>query len=279
MKIDLHMHSTASDGTDAPQKVAQRCAQNELEYAVLTDHDTIAGSAVFQAEAQKLGIRTTTGVEFSANSEGELHILVYGADTQNAEFCALMAELAQKRNERVTKMTQRLMDCGCNISHDQVRRYAENGVPGRPHIALALVESGEAASVDEAFERYLKVGCLGYVPRRGVCEERILAVGRAAGGLPVLAHPKLTYAPDFDALIHRLKEEGLAGIEAFYPKHEDAECVCFCALAEKYGLFVTQGSDYHGVLHPSVYLGKEGRGQGHPLLLRGIREIFEKKRG
>lgn len=279
MKIDLHMHSTASDGTDKPEEIARQCAEQGLEYAVLTDHDTIAGVAAFATEAQKQGIKTVSGIEFSADSEKEMHILVYGADLQNAEFCVLMTELAKRRSSRIAEMTQKLINLGFGITHEQVRRFAANGVPGRPHIALALVEVGEAASVDEAFRKYLKVGCPGYVPRRGVGWEQILSAGLAAGGLPVLAHPKFTYAADFDALISQMKAAGLAGIEAFYPEHDDAECAYFCALAEKYGLFVTQGSDYHGHIRPSTYLGKECRGEGHPLLLRGIHEIFEKKQG
>lgn len=162
MKIDLHMHSTASDGTDKPEEIVRQCAEQGLEYAVLTDHDTIAGVAAFATEAQKQGIKTVSGIEFSANSEKEMHILIYGADLQNAEFCALMTELAKRRSSRIAEMTQKLIDLGFGITHEQVWRFGGKRLcPGRPHIALALVEAGEAASVDEAFRKYLKVGLPG----------------------------------------------------------------------------------------------------------------------
>ena len=277
MKIDLHIHSTASDGTDSPETLAIQCAEKGVDYAALTDHDTLAGSSAFLKTAKRLGIQAVNGIEFSAQYTGELHILVYRVNLEDASFRGVVKEVMRHRSTRVVAMTQKLIDQGYDISHEQVQKYAAGGAPGRPHIARALVEKGYAKTIDQAFCKYLNVGCPGFVKRKNLTPTQILQAANTAGGVAVLAHPKLTYAPNFDKLFCELKYLGLAGVEAFYPEHSDEECKYFCELAQKYGLFVTQGSDFHGRMRSSTDLGKEKRGNENPLLKQGLHVIFEKK--
>ena len=277
--IDLHMHSTASDGTDSPAALIAACKEQGITHAVLTDHDTIAGVSEFLTEAEKAGITAVTGIEFSAAYDGELHILVYGADIQNREYCDMIEQMQNSRKNRIHAMTQKLMDGGYAISHEAVARFAAGGVPGRPHIAQALVEAGYAEDITQAFGRYLNAGCPGFVERFKLTQEQILAMAKKAGGIAVLAHPKLIFHPDIEGLVAQLSDLGLQGLEAFYPEHSNEECAYFCKLAQQYGLFVTQGSDHHGGMRSTTWLGKEQRGQDHPLLQAGVRTIFEKSRG
>lgn len=276
MKVDLHMHSAASDGTDAPEALAALCRAAGLTHAVLTDHDTMAGTADFLAAARVQGIRAVSGIEFSAEWEGELHILVYGADTADAALRQALCGLRQRREERMRRMVEQLRRAGVELSYDAVQRCADGASIGRPHLAQALCQAGYAASIAEAFAKYLTPGQAGYVPRQSLSVEEILAAAQAAGGLAVLAHPGLTQAEDYDALFARLKAGGLQGVEAFYPLHSDAACRAYYALAGKHGLFVTQGSDFHGTRR-EARLGMEQRGADTPLLREGLRRIFEKK--
>ena len=270
------MHSTASDGTDAPEALAALCLAAGLSHAVLTDHDTMAGTADFLAAARAQGIRAVSGIEFSAEWEGELHILVYGADVEDAALRQALCGLRQLREERMRRMLEQLHRAGVILSYDAVQRCADGASIGRPHLAQALGQAGYAASIAEAFAKYLIPGQAGYVPRQSLSVEEILAAAQTAGGLAVLAHPGLTQTEDYDALFARLKAGGLQGVEAFYPLHSDAACQAYYALAGKHGLFVTQGSDFHGTRR-EARLGMEQRGVDTPLLREGLRRIFEKK--
>ena len=276
MKVDLHMHSAASDGTDTPKALAALCRAAGLTHAVLTDHDTMAGTADFLAAARAHAIRTGSGTEFSADWEGEWHILVYGADVEAAALGQVLCGLRQRREERMRRMLEQLRRAGVELSYDAVQRCTDGASIGRPHLAQALCRAGYAASIAEAFAKYLTPGQAGYAPRQSLSVEEILAAAQAAGGLAVLAHPGLTQEEDYDALFARLKAGGLQGVEAFYPLHSDAACRAFYALAEKHGLFVTQGSDFHGTRR-EARLGMEQRGADTPLLREGLRWIFEKK--
>lgn len=272
----MHMHSTASDGTDAPEALVALCLAAGLSHAVLTDHDTMAGTADFLAAARVQGIRAVSGIEFSAEWEGELHILVYGADVEDAALRQALCGLRQLREERMRRMVEQLRRAGVILSYDAVQRRADGASIGRPHLAQALCRAGYAASIAEAFAKYLIPGQAGYVPRQSLSVEEILAAAQTAGGLAVLAHPGLTQTEDYDALFARLKAGGLQGVEAFYPLHSDAACQAYYALAGKHGLFVTQGSDFHGTRR-EARLGMEQRGVDTPLLREGLRRIFEKK--
>lgn len=257
---DLHIHSTASDGTFRPARVAEECYKKGIRYAVLTDHDTVAGVFEFLNAAERLNIHATTGIEFSVQYDGELHILAYGVDIQNPHLLSVLDEMENRRVERAKKIVLKLQSSGIDISIDEVEAEAQGEVIGRPHIGLALVKKGVVPSVSEAFRLYLSKGCPGFVQRHSLTEQEAMDAIKIAGGFSVFAHPKLTYAADFDALVKRLKALGLDGIEAYYPEHTEEECAFFSRLGEKYGLFLTQGSDSHGDMRGSTYIGKEIRG-------------------
>lgn len=260
MRADLHMHSTASDGTQTPAEMARECKKAGLEYAALTDHDCITGVEEFLREARALGIRTLPGVEFSVQYEGELHILGYGVDLHHERFAAVCRVLAERRESRAQEMAEKLCRAGYPISLEKIRAHAGGNLIGRPHIAAALVEGGYAADVSGAFARFLNRGGAGFVERYRLGEEEAIALIHEAGGKAVWAHPLLAYAQDFPAMLDRLVAEGLDGIEAYYPAHSNEACEYFRQEGLKRGLLISQGSDAHGAFRPSTFVGKEQRG-------------------
>ncbi|MGI6665207.1 MAG: PHP domain-containing protein [Christensenellaceae bacterium] len=263
MYIDLHMHSTTSDGTVAAKDLPAACRAAGITHAVLTDHDTIGGVKSFLAAAKKKKVTAISGVEFSAEWEGELHLLAYGVDVENHDLKNTLLRLAKIRENRVFEMIKKLQHAGYQVTAEEVTHFAQGEVIGRPHIAQALVQKEYARDLNEAFRRFLVAGAVGFVPRESLQKEEIMKLAEKAGGQVVLAHPKLVFAEDYDALLQMLKALGLQGIEAYYPEHSDAECAYFHALAKKYKLFVTQGSDFHGGMRAGTFLGKERRGQAY----------------
>lgn len=260
MRVDLHMHSTASDGTQTPAQMAQECQKAGLTHAALTDHDCITGVQEFLDEAKKLGICAIPGVEFSVEYPGELHILGYGVNLEQESFAKTCRMLAEHRESRAQRMAEKLCQAGYAISLDAIRSHAGGNLIGRPHIAAELVQKGYAADISDAFARFLNRGGTGFVERFRLKEEEAIALIHAAGGKAVWAHPKLAYAEDFPAMLNRLTAQGLDGIEAFYPLHTDEECAYFAQEGRKRGLLLSQGSDAHGTFRPSTFVGKERRG-------------------
>ncbi len=260
---DLHIHSTASDGSFSPVQVAEICAKKGIQYAALTDHDTVLGVKDFLQAADRLHLKATTGVEFSVQYGGELHILAYRVDIDAPRFLSVLKDLGRRRADRAKRIVAKLQKAGMDISLAEVSAQVRGEVIGRPHIGRVLADKGYANSVSDAFTKYLNCGCPGFVERYSLTEQEAIHAIKNAGGLAVLAHPKLTFSTDFDALIQRLKNLGLDGIEAFYPLHTAEECTFFSRLGEKYGLFLTQGSDAHGDMRNTTYIGKEMRGKTH----------------
>lgn len=260
MRVDLHMHSTASDGTLTPAQMARECKKAGLTHAALTDHDCIAGVEEFLQEARGLGVCAATGVELSVQYDGELHILGYGVDLGHARFAAACKMLAEKREIRAQEMAEKLCRAGYDIRLERIRAHAGGNLIGRPHIAAALVEGGYARDIPDAFRRFLNRGGAGFVERYRLPEQEAIALIHQAGGKAVWAHPRLAYAQDFPAMLDRLVAEGLDGIEAFYPLHSDAQCRYYMEEGLRRGLFLSQGSDAHGAFRPSTFVGKENRG-------------------
>lgn len=242
MRIDLHMHSTASDGILSPDALLALCRQNDIQIAALCDHDSIEGAKQVLGSKSPLLI---PAVELSADSR-ETHILGYQINVENPALCAALALLKQSRNTRNPKIIQKLNDLGMDITEEEVARQG-NGALGRPHIARVLVEKGYVRSVKEAFERYLSNGKSAYVDREKLSPRRCIKLIREAGGLPVLAHPS-TLGLSFEALektAARLKKNGLWGMEVFYPG-QIAQQDAYLSICDRLGLFPTGGSDYHG---------------------------------
>ena len=273
-RVDLHIHSTASDGTLTPSAVAAACKELSLSYAALSDHDTLAGVSEFLQAARTLSLRAVSALEFNVTYDGEMHILGYGVDIENKALLGALHTLEAQREKRAYDMVAKLNRNGVSLSMERVEQIGAGGVLGRPHIARALVEAGYAPDVESAFPMYLNQGCIGYCLRKKIDSDLAINLIREAGGVAVLAHPKLTCYPDFDELLTRLTGEGLEGIEAYYPAHSDEEVAYFLSLADRYGLLVTQGSDYHGQTRKSSALYGERRGGAR--LTESVEEIFSR---
>jgi len=265
VRIDLHVHSSASDGTDAPAEVVRRAAAAGLDVLALTDHDTQAGVAEARA-ALPPGLTLVPGMELSCQLDGRsVHLLCYLFDPDDPP---LRAETAQVRDDRVYRaraMTQRLRELGADVSWEQVTAIAGDAVVGRPHLARALAAAGAIADPADAFTaEWIGDGGRAFVDRYAPDLGRAVGLVRAAGGVPVLAHPRSPGYEIPDAVIAGLAGAGLAGLEVFHPDHDAAERGRLTALATSLGLLSTGGSDDHGTFIPSgqAALSPAGHGLG-----------------
>ena len=249
MRADLHVHSSASDGTDPPAEVMRRAARAGLDVVALTDHDTVAGHA--EARAAAGPVTLLPGMELSCRLDGRsVHLLAYLFDPDQP---GLAAELARIRDDRVLRaqaMVDKLADLGVDIGWEQVAAIAGQAVVGRPHIARAMAASGAIASPREAFTRdWIADGGRAYVDRYALDPARAIGLVRAAGGVSVLAHPRAGRDAWVSAgQIAGLAAAGLAGLEVFHPDQSDAERARLLALASDLSLVATGGSDDHGSL-------------------------------
>lgn len=247
MRADLHLHTTASDGTLTPEQLAGRTAGEGFELIAVTDHDSTAGVAQARKAAKELGLTVLTGVELSCGAQKEIHILGYGFDPENAALEQFCAQRRAQRIARTEEMVRRLCALGKPVSLDRVRELAR-GVMGRPHVARALAEAGHVASVSEAFERYLKPGKPGYVPKEDVRVSEAVRLVREAGGVAVLAHPMELKMGEtaLESLIHEWKTQGLSGVEVYHPSAQNNHVHALYQMARREGMLVTGGSDFHG---------------------------------
>ncbi len=250
MRADLHVHSSASDGTEPPAEVMRRAALAGLDVVALTDHDTVAGHA--EARRALIGALTLLpGMELSARLDGRsLHLLAYLFDSDSPELAAELIRIRDDRVLRARAMVSRLTDLGVGISWDQVAAIAGPAVVGRPHIARAMAAAGAVASPAEAFTRdWIADGGRAYVGRYALDPVRAIGLVREAGGVTVLAHPRAGRAFGVsDGQIGRLAAAGLAGVEVYHPDHSQTERAGLLALAHDLDLVATGGSDDHGRL-------------------------------
>ena len=251
MRIDLHTHSTASDGTDPPAQVMRRAAEAGLDVVALTDHDTLAGHAQARS-ALPPGLTLLPGMELSCRLGGRsVHMLAYNIDPGNTELAAECAAIVEARLSRARRMVEALRGLGVGITWAQVEALAGGGVVGRPHIARAMTAAGAISSPQQAFTpEWIGTGGRAHVSRYAPDPQRAIRLIRAAGGAAVLAHPgavsrggKLS-----DQVIAGLAAVGMAGLEVAHPNHDRAERERLGALATKLGLVPCGGSDDHGSL-------------------------------
>ncbi|HTX25472.1 MAG TPA: PHP domain-containing protein [Streptosporangiaceae bacterium] len=250
MRADLHVHSSASDGTDAPGEVMRRAALAGLDAVALTDHDTVAGHAQAR-EALPQALTLLPGMELSCHLDGHsLHLLAYLFDPGEPELAGQTRRIREDRELRARAMVRRLADLGVAISWDQVAAIAGTGVVGRPHVARAMVDSGAIAEPGQAFTRdWIGEGGRAYVGRYALDPVRAIGMVRAAGGVTVLAHPRAGRSwvvPDEQ--IAGLAGAGLAGVEVFHPDQPEAQRAALLGLSRDLGLVATGGSDDHGRL-------------------------------
>ena len=256
LKIDLHIHSSFSDGLFSPSELVQRLKARRVAVASLTDHDTTDGINEFLALCRKTSIKAVAGVELSASHTGVLHILGYRFDVTNPELRSTLEENRNSRDVRNDLIIEKLRELGFDVSLKEAAVLA-GGVVGRPHIARVLYNKGYVPNIKAAFDKYLRRGGLAYVSRRFVPPEECVNLIRGAGGLPVMAHPRQT-TPNLDDLppiLKRLKDAGLWGLECWSQGNSPLDIYRLLGIAAAFELFPTAGSDFHGGGHVSSAIG------------------------
>ncbi|MBI3995018.1 MAG: PHP domain-containing protein [Nitrospirae bacterium] len=257
--IDLHTHSTASDGSLTPLELIRYAAEKNLRAMALTDHDCVDGLDEAVAEGERLGIEVIPSVELSADhSGGTMHILGFFVDRRNEGFCGRLRRLQEARRERNPKIIEKLQGQGLKITYDEVVSASGGGQVGRPHFAKVLVQKGYVSSMQEAFERYLKKGAPGYVEKFRFSPQEAISAIHEAGGVAVLAHPFTLYKDTtaaIDPLLAGLSGIGLDGIEVIYSTYSPDQARYYQELADKHHLLPSGGSDFHGAHKPGIDLG------------------------
>ena len=265
--IDLHIHSTASDGSLHPSELMQMAARQGLEAISITDHDTLTGTRAALAGDVPDGLHFVTGVEISAqpprNSRisGSLHILGYGIDPDYTPLVEALSEMQKSRDQRIIRIVDRLNRIDIPITLQQVLDEVGEGSAGRPHVASVMIKAGIVADVDEAFDRYLAKGCPAFVSKARLDCARTMELITAAGGVPVLAHPCLIRtqgqqgSKNLLPLIRTLVDIGLKGLEVYYPGHTEQDIANLNEIAAQLNLLVTGGSDFHGKISPDIQMG------------------------
>ncbi len=265
--IDLHVHSTASDGTLTPSEVVDRAASVGLSAFALTDHDTLHGvhSAKERAawhKAQGHPVEVYPGVEISAAyKKRDIHILGLLVDESNEILERTLSASVENRNRRNDKIIEKFAELGITLTMEELQEGAPGSVITRAHFARALLRRGLVSTIQEAFEKYVGDNGPCYVAREYMSPEQAISLIKKAGGVPVLAHPLLYNLPhdELYALVDRLKKAGLKGIEVYYSNNRGQDEANVKALANHFNLVATGGSDFHGAMKPAIELGI-GRG-------------------
>ena len=246
-KVDIHMHSTASDGCLSPIELVRKSAELGVTIIALTDHDTVDGIAPALAAAKAFPwLKVIPSVEISTDiPHGEAHVLGYFIDYTDRELLVRLEGMRNSRRERGQRMVAKLRNLDINIEWQRVQEIAGSGSIGRPHIAQAMLEEGYIASIKEAFTNYIGRGSLAYIERQKMTPLEAVEIILRAKGLPVLAHPLTINDPE--AMVIELKKAGLVGIEAYYDGYTADEVSRLVSLANRHNLIATGGSDYHGL--------------------------------
>jgi predicted metal-dependent phosphoesterase TrpH len=261
--VDLHLHTTASDGVRSPSNLVNYAKEKGLRAIAITDHDTIEGLEEAMAEGRRINFEVIPGIEISAEySPGSMHLLGYFLDIHHPLLNERLAYLQKARAERNPKIVEELNRLGIKVTYEDVIKASGGGQVGRPHFAQVLLERGYVRSIQEAFERFLKKGAPAYHDKFRFKAEEAIHFIQEANGVTVIGHPNTLGASgtsELDALLSQLVKEGLKGIEVYYPEHSPAEVATYKFLAEKYGLVMTGGTDYHGIEGNGLEVGV-GRG-------------------
>lgn len=260
--IDLHVHSTCSDGTFTPTELVAYALQKGLAALALTDHDTTDGITEAQKAARNTSLQIIPGIELSTGYQGrDIHVLGLNIDPKNEEFQKQLHEFQDTRNRRNHKMIEKMQEHGLSITLEEVEKSYPDSICTRAHFARYLKETGQVSSLAEAFNRYLNDRGPCYVPREKISPQMAVKLIHQGGGKAILAHPLLYRMSDepLQKLISEMKKAGLDGIEAIYSCNKGKDKSYVRQLARKYGLFITGGSDFHGTNKPNIDLGT-GRG-------------------
>lgn len=252
--VDLHLHSTWSDGSSTPTEVVERAAGLGLEVISLTDHDSVEGVEEAISAGQRLGVEVVAGAELSAHEDKrDIHILAYFVDTTHEPLRACLRMYRDERQNRAARIVKKLNSMGVRITFEQVVAKAEGGAIGRPHVADVLVEEGFCFSSNEAFKKYLGYGKPAYRGKYVMAPSEAVEVIHEAGGIAVIAHPVL-YGDD--DLLPGLVAAGMDGIEVFHIRHNAGHVERYGTFAREHGLLISGGSDCHGDGRGDAVMGR-----------------------
>ena len=257
--VDLHTHSTASDGTLEPAELVRKAMDCGVKALSLTDHDTLSGLKEAAAQASELDMKFIPGIEISADfSPGTMHMLGYYVDADDSVLKQKLSWLREGRDRRNTLILQMLEKQGYPVEMRELEVYAKGESVGRPHIARAMVAKGYVGNEEEAFNRFLAKGGPAYANKERMHPTRAMELVIGAGGLPVLAHPQTLdlNSTELADLLAELKEAGLAGVETYYFSHSEEEMFLYKHIADDLDLIVTGGTDYHGPGFKGIELGR-----------------------
>jgi hypothetical protein len=276
-QIDLHTHTTASDGTLDPSELVREAASLGLRAVAITDHDTVAGLSQALQAGRETGVEVIPGCELSIDfPSGQMHIVGLFLPVPPTGLEATLQDLQDRRNNRNDRILAKLREAGVDVDLEEIRELAGEASIGRPHIARILVQKGVVESIDQAFREYIGPGGAAYVPKDKLDPERAIRVLKQEGATVILAHP---YSLQIDTrelreLLGRLKEQGLDGMEAYYTDHTPEQTQTYLELCRKHDLLISGGSDFHGSVKKDVQLGM-GRGNlDLPYsLVRRMREV------
>ena len=258
MAVDLHTHSTASDGSETPAALVDKAVDLGLSAFALTDHDTLEGIGEARASAERAGIELIPGTELSLEHEGGMHLVVLWLEPGPGPLQDRLAGLQFGREGRNAAIVGLLDGLGMPMSLDEVLEESGGGTVGRPHIAAVMMRKGYVESVSEAFDLWLGAGKPAYAARPRLSPEEAIGLARDSGGVPVLAHPHtlgINRSNEMAALLIRLRSAGLIGLEALCAAYQRHEREGYTDLAHRFGLIASGGSDYHGTYKPFLEFG------------------------
>ena len=256
--IDLHTHTSASDGTLSPEELITLANKQGIEAIAVTDHDTIEGLPEALETGKRLGIEVIPGMELSVEyGPGSMHILGLLIDLEDKGLNDALTKLQESRSDRNPRIIEKLNELRIPITMEEVEKISGGGQVGRPHIAAALVKNSHVKNIQEAFDKYLKKGAIAYFERDRLTREKAADAIHGAGGLLILAHPGTLglNGSAFDNLLSELKDSGFDGVEVFYNNHSHVEEDRLMKIADKLGFIISGGTDFHGDIKPAIKLG------------------------
>ncbi|MBP8083067.1 MAG: PHP domain-containing protein [Spirochaetes bacterium] len=259
--IDLHVHTTASDGIYSPEEIVRRAGEAGLNLIAITDHDSVDGVEAAEKAAVESGVRVVGGCELSIEFDGgDFHLLGYNISV-NDEMCGILSGIKRCRSERIYKMIEDIADSGVDISISDLDGFAESSSPGKPLVARALIKKGYASDIKDAFTKFMCAGKPGFVPKKKILPEDGFRLIRESGGFSSLAHPSSLNIDDdlFELYLKKLIKLGLNGIEGYSAIASEKQSELYLKLASKYDLIITGGSDYHGDHRENLGYYKPGK--------------------
>ena len=258
MAVDLHLHSTASDGTDPPRRIVELAHQAGLKAIALTDHDNLDGIEEARTAAAGLELEVVAGTELSVEwNGGAVHLLVYFLEPGPGPLQDRLRWLQESRHARNLRIVDRFNELGIPLTYEEVESEAGGRGVGRPHFAAVLLARGHVRTIGEAFDRYLATGGIAYQPRDRLDAGEAIELAGASGAVSVIAHPHTIGAgrTEYDEAFRGLAEAGVDGIEAHYAEYDIGQRAHLASVAERMGLVATGGSDYHGAYKPDLRVG------------------------